>query len=293
MHFSKLMKKLTGGNDELSATTQVIVKESIPPAPAEAPPQSDENWWELFPFTTHRIRLGEDLWTTPAGAVADTDWRTSLVVNCCNGSLAGKTLVDLGCLEGGFSLAFAKLGAQRALGIEARDISVRRCKVAQQLLSLSNVEFVCGDIKDELLKSPSAFDVVFAAGILYHVANPYELLRSMYDACRGFTVVDTHVARADAPSHGCLEITTRSWEGHTYQGREFIEFPSNVEFDSREKFLWAAWSDQRSFWPLEEDLVRMMRDVGFRNIQKSNPDSANVGRWGVDQTNRVIYVAQK
>jgi 2-polyprenyl-3-methyl-5-hydroxy-6-metoxy-1,4-benzoquinol methylase len=146
-----------------------------------------------------------------------------LVIEACGGSLDGRTVVDLGCLEGGFTLAFAENGAQLALGIEAREISVRRCELARDLLGLDNAEFVEADIKDELAKR-DAFDVVFAAGILYHVADPAGFLVTMREACKGVALIDTHVAREDDATHGCSVITTRNSGDQTYRGRIFPEY---------------------------------------------------------------------
>ena len=57
--------------------------------------------------------------------------------------------------------------------------------------------------------------------------------------------------------------------------------------------LWAAWSDIDSFWPLEEDLVAMIKDAGFASAEKIDlAGDGRASRWGVDQTNRVVYIAR-
>jgi SAM-dependent methyltransferase len=268
--------------------------EQSPPGATEAVP-SDSRWWELLPFTTHRIELADGLWTTERGVMAEIDLRVRTVVEACGGSLAGKRLVDLGCLEGGFTIAFARLGAAEAVGIEARTISHRRCELARRLLGLSNARFVQGDVKDELARSAEGFDVVFAAGILYHVADPWTLLRAMADVCRGVALIDTHVANPAAPSHSCSPvIVERSVGTTTWRGRTFGEYPEASDSQSREKMIWSAWSDSMSFWPLEEDLVAMMRAAGFARVTKiaPSPETASAG-WQVDLTNRVLYLCHK
>lgn len=252
----------------------------------------DDGWWDLLPFTTHRIPLAPGIETASAGVNALEDVRTDLVVEACGGSLDGRTVVDLGCLEGGFTLAFAERGARLSLGIEAREISVRRCELARDLLGLNTAEFVEADIKDELANR-EAFDVVFAAGILYHVADPASFLVTMRKACSGFALIDTHVARAEAATHGCSEIVTRASGDRSYRGRMFPEYAPDVSATEKDDLLWAAWSDTDSFWPTEEDLVAMIRDAGFASATKIDlATDGRASRWGVDQTNRVVYIAQ-
>ena len=46
-----------------------------------------------------------------------------------------------------------------------------------------------------------------------------------------------------------------------------------------------------SFWPFEEDLVRMCREAGFRRVVDVDPQRNGIAaNWGVDPTNRVLYV---
>ena len=262
-------------------TTSVVV-------PAPPPPHG---WWDLLPFTAHRITLAPGIETTVAGVPPVDDIRTQLVVDACGGNLDGRSVVDLGCLEGGFTLAFAQRGAARALGIEARELSVQRCELARNLLGVENAEFVVADIKDELVRH-DPFDVVFATGILYHVADPAGFLHTMRSACSHVALVDTHVARLDEVSHDCSPIVSKDAHGSTYRGRMFPEYPLDVSDDAKEAMAWAAYSDADAFWPLEDDLVRMMHDAGFARVEKIDVvGDGNLPRWGVDTVNRVMYLA--
>jgi SAM-dependent methyltransferase len=261
-------------------------------APPELPVGPDTPWWNLVPFTTHRIHLAGTMYTAEAGVDPAVDVRTHTVVEACGGSLAGRTIVDLGCLEGGFALEFARLGAERVVGIEARSVSVRRCELARDLLGLERAEFVQADIKDELPRHADGFDVVFAAGILYHLSDPAGFLQLVRASCRGVALIDTHVADPDTVTHDCSEqVVTQSAGGHDYQGRLFGEYEPGLDTVEREGLLWAAWSDAASFWPFEDDLVRMLHDAGFSDVEKIERDTMR-HPWQVDAVNRVLYVCR-
>jgi ubiquinone/menaquinone biosynthesis C-methylase UbiE len=263
-----------------------------PPALALEIEQTGE-WWRLLPFTLYRIRIGDDLWTTPAeadGVNAARDVRMRIVLDLCGGSLAGKTIADLGCNEGGFAVEFARLGAKESVGIEARDVSVQRCELVRKLAGLENLKFIRCDVMEELARWSDSFDIVFASGILYHVADPHKLLSDIFRACREAVLIDTAVASREAPSHWCSEeIVSRTFGDKSYQGRIFPEPDASI----RESKLWSAWSNDSSFWLLEDELLSLMRDVGFRDVRKVDRSQYGDLPWGVDPRNRIIVVGKK
>jgi SAM-dependent methyltransferase len=247
-----------------------------------------EAWHDLLPFTTHRIRLQADRYTMAAGVEPEDDVRCDVVVDVAGGSLAGKSVLDLGCLEGGFALELARRGAARVLGIEFREISVQRCELARDLMALPNAEFICGDIMTAI--PAEQFDVVFATGILYHLDRPAELLAIARRACRGFMMLDTHVARRDEATHGCgPEAAIEAANGTTYRGRWFTEFAESTTAASRARMLWASSTNHRSFWPFQDELERMLHDAGFGDVTQADPDPK---RWNVDLRNRVMYLCR-
>jgi hypothetical protein len=73
----------------------------------------------------------------------------------------------------------------------------------------------------------------------------------------------------------------------------FGEYAPGLDASSREELLWAAWSDAAAFWPLEDELVRMIHDAGFTSVDKIElAGTERADRWNVDQLNRVVYVAR-
>ena len=253
-------------------------------------------WWTLLPFTTHRVRLGEHSFTADHGVEPERDLRTRLLEDCAGGQLAGARILDLGCLEGGFAIECARRGASEVVGIEARPLSVRRCELLKDLLGLDNATFVCGDILHELARLQEPFDVILATGILYHLSQPDVALRLIRERCRGATVICTHVADPDHPTHGCSpDVVDYVGRSGTYSGRRYSEtdatnWTSVQSVGEGDHDLWASWNDESSFWPFEADLRRMILDAGFSTVDKVVPGE-HPEPWQVDQVNRVLLLA--
>ena len=250
----------------------------VGPAPVHHPPdQPSPLAGRRWPGTESRPR------TTCARRSSARSWATG-----CRRA----RVIDLGCLEGAFSIELARRGAKHVLGVEARQLSVDRCNLVGDLLGLTNVSFRCADLHDELRRAPDGFDAVLATGILYHLPDPAASLNAIRAACRGFALVDTHVAVLEGPTHHCSEDLTELQSGaQSYRGRTFWEYDVTATDADLQAYTWAAYGNPESFWPLEDDLVRMIDDAGFSRVSKIDP-STRPGRWQVDKLNRVMYLCQ-
>ena len=75
-------------------------------------------------------------------------------------------VADLGCLEGGYTVEFARMGFQSA-GIEARAENIKKCNYVKANLNLSNLAFIEDDARN--LSAYGKFDIVYCSGLLYHL----------------------------------------------------------------------------------------------------------------------------
>jgi 2-polyprenyl-3-methyl-5-hydroxy-6-metoxy-1,4-benzoquinol methylase len=232
--------------------------------------QGEREPFELIPFSAHRIELPSGAWTmTDEGEDPLTAISTQALLEAAGHNLAGKKILDLGCLEGGYSAAFAALGAAEVIGVEAREENIRRCLFVKDKLALENVRFFKGDVKDIAVDQFGDIDIVFASGILYHLDDPYTFAKNCAAIAKDFAVFDTHVAFADSTAHLCSEETKRLVKGgRTYRGKLAAEYPADEDPSEIEGHLWAAYSNPFSFWLYEESLVQMLLDVGFAKVTK-------------------------
>ena len=100
-------------------------------------------------------------------------------------------VVDLGCLEGGYAVEFAKLGFQ-TLGIEARQDNLDKCNFVKSDLQLSNLEFVKDDVRN--VENYGQFDIVLCYGLLYHLNDPVSFIRTLNRVTKKLLLLSTHYA---------------------------------------------------------------------------------------------------
>ena len=102
--------------------------------------------------------------------------------------LARATALDVGCHSGLFSLDLAARGAARVDGVDLRAHNIAQARFAAEHYGVENVSFTVSDVDD--LRADE-WDVVLNLGVLYHVLNPFELIRRTHALCRSVAVIDT------------------------------------------------------------------------------------------------------
>jgi methyltransferase family protein len=91
-----------------------------------------------------------------------------------------QTILELGSLEGAHSFIFAKRpGVKRVLALEGREANLRKARFVQDLLELRNVEFAQANLEDAKLDRFGKFDAIFCCGLLYHLPEPWRLLKQL------------------------------------------------------------------------------------------------------------------
>jgi tRNA (mo5U34)-methyltransferase len=84
--------------------------------------------------------------------------------------LTGKTVLDIGCNAGFYSLEMKRRGAQRVLGIDFDSTYLAQARFAADVTGLK-VEFRQMSVYD-LASLKERFDVVIFMGVLYHLRHP-------------------------------------------------------------------------------------------------------------------------
>ena len=171
----------------------------------------------------------------------------------------GRSIADLGCLEGGYTLEFARLG-MKALGIEVRESNFENCLTVQRAFpDLKNLHFAKDDVWN--IRRYGAFDIIFCCGLLYHIDRPIEFIRLLGETAHYAIILNTHVALPSEDSSGHLSEMT---ENEGVPGRWYREYdPNTTDRASLDQLSWASWGNYRSFWPTAPALFKALEDAGF------------------------------
>ena len=215
-------------------------------------------------FTAHNIRLDDGTLTKPgAPLIAESQWFLStkrLLRTVFPNGLDGKRIADLGCLEGGYAVEFARMGME-VIGLEVRPNNFANCTYVKDRLSLSNLQFVNDDAWN--LPKYGMFDVVFCCGLLYHLARPVAFINMLSALCRKALILNTHFA-TERPSSvfPAGELT----ENEGVAGRWYVEYDAGLNAKSVTDLKWASWSNHKSFWIRREHIPEVLRDAGFQLV---------------------------
>ncbi|MEE3717787.1 methyltransferase domain-containing protein [Tumidithrix elongata RA019] len=187
-------------------------------------------------------------------------------------------LADLGCLEGGFAVEFARMGFQ-VLGIDVRDTNIKACDYVKLRTSLPNLTFV----KDNVLNIAEygMFDAIFCCGLLYHLDQPKAFLETVSSVTTKLLILQTHFSTDTVYSRLPFPLWIRKVLGKAAKnqdgkfalssmsineglpGRWFTEFKDDKSFSRREELNWSSWDNRRAFWIQREYLLQLIQDIGF------------------------------
>ncbi|BCZ24969.1 class I SAM-dependent methyltransferase [Mycobacterium senriense] len=240
---------------------------------------------EKIEFTAHNIKLDDGTFTRPESTQSMTDhpWFISsrgVLETVFPGDKSKIRVADLGCLEGGYAVEFARLGF-KVLGVEVRESNIAACNYVKSRTNLPNLEFVQDDAFN--IAKHGVFDAVFCCGLLYHLDRPKEFLEAVSVATNKLLILQTHfslisrnavrfklstrarwftdrILRRPESTQFVLSAPTKN-EG--LAGRWYTEFQNNQSFKDRESAKWASWDNRRSFWIQREHLLQTIHDVGF------------------------------
>ncbi len=210
--------------------------------------------------------------------------------------------VDLGCMEGGYSVELARMGFE-TLGIDARKENLVKASYIKLNTALPNLKFVLDDVRS--LERYGTFDVTLCFGIVYHLDNPASFFQTLYKQTNELLIIHTYYAPGPSVSY-----RLRSFLYHTkvfftgkptkaqqnkelgltadklekglsfiqhiksyrlgrltthegYRGRWYDEWDEKTSKSDVEKMPSASYNNPKSFWFCKTELIRALYDAGF------------------------------
>jgi 2-polyprenyl-3-methyl-5-hydroxy-6-metoxy-1,4-benzoquinol methylase len=114
------------------------------------------------------------------------------LLNALPNSLAGCSVLDLGCNAGAFSIEAKKRGAARVVGVDYSELYIRQAKFCAKALSL-DIEYLQSDVINfmESIINKEKFDYIIFIGTLYHLTDPIRVPRLIGKLCVRECLVET------------------------------------------------------------------------------------------------------
>lgn len=220
-------------------------------------------------FTAHNILLDDGSWTNSsindqkANVWNDAAART---LDLVFPDKTNKTLIDLGCLEGGHSVRFARMGFD-VIGLEVRKQNYDCCAYVKERVDLPNLKFVQDNVLN--VEKYGQFDVVFCCGLLYHLDNPKEMVEKFAKQAKKMLILQTHFSlTGDDVNEGIAGKWVQEYHG-TEEAHE----------NQKESARWSSYHNIRSFWIKREVLIGLMKDNGFDIVYEQFDAFPNVSSF--------------
>jgi tRNA (mo5U34)-methyltransferase len=119
----------------------------------------------------HNMNLG-GIWTAPDHFLGDYPAsKFERFAPFLPKNLTGKSVLDIGCNAGFYSIEMKRRGADRVLAIDFDDRYLDQARLASEVLGFDDIEFRKLDVYD-VGAIGEKFDLVIFMGVLYHLRHP-------------------------------------------------------------------------------------------------------------------------
>jgi SAM-dependent methyltransferase len=190
------------------------------------------------------------------------------LVRLYGGSLEGKSVLDLGCCQGFWSMHASSAGAQ-CVGIDSSESFVREASALAELLSVADCEFRCAHLEnDPWWERLAPAHISLFLGLFYHLADPLFVLRKAAALTLETMVIDTESQPGD---EAFLKIVPRDRE-------EFTTRNSNISTKIR-------------VVPSRQAVHQILTDQGFSDVQYLPPDPSMPAEYLSGE--RVSFIARR
>ncbi|HEV7570304.1 MAG TPA: TIGR04290 family methyltransferase [Thermoanaerobaculia bacterium] len=170
--------------------------------------------------------------------------------------LSGKSVLDVGCNAGFYSIEMKKRGAARVVAIDSDEIYLEQGRFAASVVGYDDIEFRKMDVYD-VGKLGEQFDVVIFMGVLYHLRHPLLALDILHDTVVRDVMIFQSMQRGSSNVAGVADDYP-FWDHGVFQ-RDGYPLMYFVEKKYAE--------DPTNWWiPNRACVEAMLRSSGFRIV---------------------------
>lgn len=183
--------------------------------------------------------------------------------------LTGKSVLDIGCNAGFYSIEMKKRGAARVLGVDSDDVYLNQARFAAEVHGMEgSVEFRKLSVYD-VGALREKFDVVLFMGVLYHLRHPLLALDLIHEHVARDLLVFQSMQRG-SPEIEPLEGDYLFWQSEMFDKPGFPK----LHFIER-KYC----ADPTNWWvPNAACAEAMLRSAGFE-IEAHPEQEVYICRW--------------
>ena len=183
------------------------------------------------------------------------------------GPIDGAHVLELGPLEGGHTWMLEQHGAASITAIEANRRAYLKCLVMKEVVGTSRARFLLGDFMAFLRASPDArFDVGVASGVLYHMAQPVDLLARLARACDRLYIWTHYYDRVPVEQRPEVAARFRAPETRTVDGFAHTVYPHWYQA-ARFSPGFCGSGETHPRWMTREAIVQALRHFGHEDVE--------------------------
>jgi hypothetical protein len=227
-------------------------------------PPSGQNALDIFNGEWSSRLPGAYAHLTAGDALLFSDPRLAWAIEVLGG-VKGRTVLELGPLEGGHTYMLETAGAAHTLAIEANTRAYLKCLIVKEILGLRNSHFLCGDFFSYLQNSNERFDLCLASGVLYHLIDPaglIGLLSLRTDALYIWShYYDPSIIEANCAIRDKFSGPSKAVSAGFAHSLFRYEYLTALEWKG-----FCGGSREYSHWMSRADILACLEFFGFRNI---------------------------
>jgi len=203
------------------------------------------------------IDLGGGIFTKSHSAIGEPleyprpTWETVKV--CLPEDLSGKSVLDVGCNAGFYSLEMKRRGATHVLGVDSQRSLIRQAIFVRDVLKL-DIEYRRLSVYDLDPIATGQFDVTLALGLIYHCKHLVLALEKLFTITRELLVIETAIYPP--------EQTPQSFPYEIGEAQSTLHPIAYIENQPDAKEAIYNW-----FLPSVEALRALLKNVGFDEIK--------------------------